>query len=60
MEEEEKKAVPRWSLGCDLGPMGLEELGDYAEALRAELERVEGAAGAKKNYLGDAAKLFKT
>ncbi len=60
MDEEEAKAAPRWTLGCDLERMGVSELDDYAAALRVELARVEEAINGKKSYLGDAAKLFKT
>ncbi len=60
MDEEEKKAIPRWTLGCDLERMGVSELNDYADALKAELARVEGMVSGKQAYLGDAAKLFKT
>ncbi len=56
MEDEEKKL---WSLGCDLYSFGVEDLEDYAAALKAELERVEAIKAGKQAYLGDAAKLFK-
>jgi len=60
MEEDVRKPADRWSLGCNLEGFGLEELNAYAEALRAELARVEGMAAGKKAYLSDAAKLFKS
>lgn len=60
MEEEKKPAVARWTLGCDLYSFGIEELDDYAAALKAELERVEATKAGKQSYLGDAAKLFKS
>ncbi len=60
MDEDEKKVVKQWTLGCDLYGFGVEELEAYAAALKAELERVETARAGKQSYLGDAAKLFKS
>lgn len=60
MDEDEKKPTQKWSLGVDLERFGLEELEDYAAALRAELARVEAIKAGKQSYLSDAAKLFKS
>ncbi|MEQ8652739.1 MAG: DUF1192 domain-containing protein [Kiloniellales bacterium] len=60
MDEEEKPPPKHWILGCDLYSFGVEELDDYAAALKAELERVETTKAGKQSYLGDAAKLFKS
>lgn len=60
MDEDEKKPAQKWTLGSDLERYGLEELEDYAAALRTELARVEAAKAGKRSHLSDAAKLFKS
>ena len=60
MDEEEKPKPKTWTLGCDLYSFGVEDLEDYASALKAELERVEATKAGKQAYLGDAEKLFKS
>lgn len=44
----------------DLDSMGLGELEDYIEELKAEIERVEAKLKAKRAHLAGAAGLFKT
>jgi uncharacterized small protein (DUF1192 family) len=44
----------------DLSPMSVEELGEYVEALRAEIVRADAEISKKKAYAAAASSFFKT
>lgn len=55
LEPRKKKPTPP-----DLDRLSVEELNEYAETLRVEMERVKAKIAAKSAYLAGAAALFKT
>lgn len=58
-EEEEPKKKAGRELGTDLSGLSIEDLEEYVEDLKAEIDRVNETIESKRAVQGEAAALFK-
>jgi uncharacterized small protein (DUF1192 family) len=59
-DEAQPRKVASWAVGEDLSTLSIDELEARIEALKAEIERVEAAIGAKRESKGIADTFFKS
>jgi uncharacterized small protein (DUF1192 family) len=59
MEDDERPGPAAWVMGSDISTLSVEDLREMADALRAEAERLDGAANAKRDELSAADALFR-